>query len=269
MTGFSADWLALREPYDAQARNAEVLDAAVRSLSHLPAVSIVDLACGTGSTLRAVGPRIKARQSWKFIDNDLSLLGRALERASQSGAAVTGAPVDLARDLELALDGLVDLVTTSALLDLVSEDWLERLATEVAARQIPIYAALTYDGTITLTPTNPLDAAVVAAVNKHQRNDKGFGPALGSGAAEAASARFKTVGYSVVGGRSDWVFGPQDQEIQLQVLSGWAHAARETRELSTPAVDQWLQQRNEIVEAGGSQIRVGHLDLFAQPSRRE
>lgn len=269
MSGFSADWLTLREPYDTRARNGEVLDAAVRSLSHLPAVSIVDLACGTGSTLRALGPHIAARQSWKFVDNDLSLLGRALEHASQSGAVVTGAPVDLARDLELALDGLVDLVTTSALLDLVSEDWLDRLATEVAARQVPIYAALTYDGTITLTPSNPLDAAVIAAVNKHQRNDKGFGPALGPAAAEAASGRFKAVGYSVVGGRSDWVFEPQDKGIQLQVLAGWAQAARETRELSASAVDQWLQQRNKIVETGGSRIRVGHVDLFAQPSRRE
>ena len=55
-------------------------------------------------------------------------------------------PVDLARDLEAALDGPVELVTTSALLDLVSHDWLDRLATEAAARNLPVYAALSYDG---------------------------------------------------------------------------------------------------------------------------
>ena len=55
---FSAEWLALREPYDTRARNAAVLDAVVSSLSALPSSRIVDLACGTGSTLRALAPRI-------------------------------------------------------------------------------------------------------------------------------------------------------------------------------------------------------------------
>jgi hypothetical protein len=40
----------------------------------------------------------------------------------------------------------LDLITTSALLDLVSADWLERLTVEAAARRLPIYAALTYQG---------------------------------------------------------------------------------------------------------------------------
>ena len=88
---------------------------------------------------------------------------------------MTGVPLDLNRDLEAALDGPVDLVTTSALLDLVSETWLERLAVEIAARAIPLYAALSYDGRIALTPADPLDAAMVAAVNAHQRTDKGLG----------------------------------------------------------------------------------------------
>ena len=65
---------------------------------------------------------------------------------------VTARPIDLVRDLELALDGPLDLVTTSALLDLVSQEWLERLVVEAAARRLPVYAALTYDGRIEFEP---------------------------------------------------------------------------------------------------------------------
>ena len=67
---------------------------------------------------------------------------------------VTAAPVDLHRDLEAAFDGPADLLTTSALLDLVSDDWLNRLAVEAAARRLPVYAALSYDGRAELAPSD-------------------------------------------------------------------------------------------------------------------
>ncbi len=68
MTGFSAEWLALREPYDLRARNPAVLEAVASALkSHSP-VRVVDLAAGAGSTLRALGPHLPARQNWKLID---------------------------------------------------------------------------------------------------------------------------------------------------------------------------------------------------------
>ena len=217
MSGFSADWLALREPHDARARNQAVLDAVIASLKAYRSIRIVDLACGTGSTLRALSPRLAAQQNWRPVDNDLGLLARASATAKPAGVSITTMPLDLNRDLEAVLDGPVDLITTSALLDLVSEPWLERLAVEIAARSIPLYAALSYDGRIELSPTDPLDAAIVAAVNAHQRTDKGFGPALGPTAASIAIARFEALGYSVVLRKSDWIIGPHDREFQMEI----------------------------------------------------
>jgi SAM-dependent methyltransferase len=261
---FSADWLTLREPYDLAARNPKVLDAVAAALSDRTSVGIVDLACGTGSTLRAVAPRLGGRQNWRLVDNDLSLLARAAN-VTYPRATVTAVPVDLARDLEAALDGPLDLVTTSALLDLVSGEWLERLAVEAAARRLPVYAALSYDGCISFDPAERFDDAVVNAVNAHQRRDKGFGPALGPAAAEAAVARFKSVGYEVVQGAADWHFGPSDREVQNETLSGWATAARETG-LPLDEVAAWFTRRRDVVAAGHSTIVVGHLDLFARPT---
>jgi hypothetical protein len=266
MSGFSAEWLALREPYDARARNPAVLDAVVVSFKGIPSVRIVDLACGTGSTMRALGPRLATPQHWRLADNDLGLLARAIATPRPAGIAAEGVPLDLNRDLEAVLDGPVDLIVTSALLDLVSSVWLERLAVETAARSIPVYAALSYDGRIELGPVDPMDAAVAAAVNKHQRTNKGFGPALGPAAGAAAIAQFEKLGYSVVHGASDWVVGPRDRDIQNEIFAGWASAARETGELSLADTVGWLTRRRDIVGIGGSSIRVGHVDVFARPT---
>jgi SAM-dependent methyltransferase len=263
---FSAGWLALREPYDARARDAAVIDSVVSSLHALPSIRIVDLACGTGSTLRALAPRLSRLQNWRLVDNDLSLLARASEAARPDGVAVTAVPLDLNRDLEAVLDGPVDLVTTSALLDLVSQDWLERLAVEIAARSIPLYASLSYDGRIEFDPADPLDPAIVSSVNAHQRNDKGFGPALGPTAASSAIARFEALGYSLVHGASDWNFSPDDREIQNEVLTGWASAAREMNKPALAETIAWLTRRREAIAAGRSSMRVGHVDFFAWPT---
>ena len=129
MNGFSAEWLKLREPYDLRARNAAVLNAVFNLLAGRPSVALVDLACGTGSTFRALSPRISARQTWRLVDNDLSLLAR-VPLSSPPSINVTAVSIDLNRDLEAAFDSAADLITTSALLDLVSNDWLNRLALE-------------------------------------------------------------------------------------------------------------------------------------------
>lgn len=261
---FSAGWLALREPYDLRARNRDVLAAVAAAFAGTTAIAVVDLACGTGATLRAVARHLPPRQTWRLVDNDLSLLARAGADAPE-GTAVTPTPIDLARDLEAALDGPLDLVTTSALLDLVSPDWLERFVVEAAARRLPVYAALSYDGRASLDPVDPFDAAIIAAVNRHQRRDKGFGPALGPAAAGEAIARFQQVGYAVASGASDWAFAPHDREIQNEVLSGWASAARELADLALPDIVDWLARRRDLVAAGRATMRVGHVDLFARP----
>ena len=131
-------------------------------------------------------PAHQARQSWRLVDNDLSLLARA-PAVRPARSHVTTVPIDLNRDLEAALDGPLDLVTTSALLDLVSDEWLERLAVEAAARRLPVYAALSYDGRADRSTRR------IRWTSGDRRRgqpaparDKGFGPALGPRRAQAA-----------------------------------------------------------------------------------
>ena len=108
-----------------------VLDAVRTAFAGRPAVRVADLGCGTGSTMRAVAPLLPARQDWRLVDNDAALLEAAHDTAPAM-CEVTTVQVDLAADLGRALADDTDLVTTSALLDLVSAQWLERLVAILA-----------------------------------------------------------------------------------------------------------------------------------------
>ena len=265
MKDFSADWLGRREPYDARARNRTILEAVAAAVADYASIAVVDLACGTGATLRAISSHLPRWQSWRLVDNDVSLLARAASSPAAGKNIVTTA-IDIDRELESALDGPVDLVTTSALLDLVSAEWLERLAMEITARGVLVYGALTYDGRVTFEPVDPVDAQIVDAVNRHQRGDKGFGVALGPTAAAEAIARFQTLRYAVVQGTSDWALGRLDREIQTDLLVGWAAAAREAGDLTPADVTGWLTRRRDHIASGRSSMRVGHIDFFARPT---
>ena len=65
--------------------------------------------------------------------------------------------VDLGKLTDATLFHGHDLVTASALLDLVSEQWLQALVTYCAAARAPVLFALTYDGRMTCTPEDPDD----------------------------------------------------------------------------------------------------------------
>jgi hypothetical protein len=243
-----------------------VLDAVTRSFSSAASLHVVDLACGSGSTARALRAHLPVQQHWDLVDNDTELLALACKHNRDERITLNAVHLDLSRNLEAALGGAVNLITTSALLDLVSRKWLCQFLNETAARALPVYAALTYDGRTDLSPSDPFDGCIVAAVNAHQHTDKGFGLALGPSAASSAIAGFEARGYFVVDGESDWILRPDDRQIQNEMVEGWAKAAGEMGTLSNAEIDDWLSRRKAMIGNGLSSMRVGHVDFFAFPS---
>jgi hypothetical protein len=81
-----------------------------------------------------------------------------------------------------------------------------------------------------------------------------------------AISKFKGLGYLIVQGQSDWTIGTADQEIQQELLSGWADAAREINSLPRHDIDDWLTRRRSAVQQRVSSMRVGHVDFCATPS---
>ncbi len=180
--------------------------------------------------------------------------------------------LDLARGVESLLLGAGNLVVASALLDLVSANWLAGLLGACARSRSHLYLALTYDGRIVLSPNHPHDGTLVALVNAHQGRDKGLGgPALGPSAPARLAELAAGLGFTLEWADSDWVLGPDEPELQAALVSGWAVAAREqvppgpgSRDLDGE-ICHWLEHRQAQIAAGLLHIRVGHQDALLSP----
>ena len=130
-TRVSGEWLDLREPADAAARDPELVERLRRHLPSAGCLVIHDLGCGAGSMGRWLAPLLPGPQHWVLHDRDEDLLDAAA--AELPGPAAEGASVSVetrASDVALLRPGdLADasLVTASALLDLLTRDELDGL----------------------------------------------------------------------------------------------------------------------------------------------
>jgi SAM-dependent methyltransferase len=293
---FSADWLRQREPFDAIARDAaaqrlQLQDrlAALRPHTKAP-WRVIDLACGTGANLRWLAPRLGGEQEWLVVDHDPTLLGCWPERLTAAGAVPVVSSATLTQilsfsgpgfdarivrqqaDLMTELDTLpwhaADIVTASALLDLVGIDWLHRLVAASAASGTALLLSLNIDGRHVWSIKDPMDASVGRLFGGHQQRDKGLGPALGAAAVPALQRALTAAGYRVFTAASDWWLDSQEspdaRALHCALIDGMAAAASEQSAAAAPEVRAWQQRRRALAQE--SSLRVGHLDLLALPA---
>lgn len=277
---FEADWLALREGADADARSPELTALAARWLNARGGTPFVcvDLGSGSGSNLRFLAPRLPGPQSWCLVDHDASLLERAV-RGSAALRDAAGQPVALrseCRDLAaLAPDAFagVDLVCASALMDLVGAAWLERLAEACARAGAAALFSLSVDGAWSFRrgpheDTDPDDALARDAFNAHQRRDKGVGGALGPDAHAHLAASLRAVGYRVHMAPSPWQLHmdrPRELALAAALMQGWYDAALAQMPAEAARLRAWHVRRREALRDPAFRMSVGHVDVFACP----
>ncbi len=252
MSGFSPEWLALREPADVAARSAKVLKSCEDYFRNHQSVAICDMGAGTGASIRAFAPLLPRAQQWTLIDHDAANLVEAKRRHPDIQTNVR----DFASDPDCWAVG-TNLVTTTALLDLTSRAWIDRFVAALVSKRLPVLCTLTVDDVLSVTPVQAWDDAVFDAFRAHQHSDKGFGPALGGEAAEYFETALERAGYDITADDSPWRIGRG--ELLRALLDGMAGAVRETGRV--PAIDEWLND----AQAKTTLLVVGHRDVFAAP----
>lgn len=262
----SPAWLERRESADVAARSKELVFELSRRVRDEPGWLIHDLACGSGAMGRWLAPLLSGTQHWVLHDRDAELL--AIAAVTVPGPAADGAEVvvetrtsDITR---LGVEALVGatLVTTSALLDLLTRDELAQLVRVCATPGCPVLFTLSVNGRVQLLPPDPLDSRIAAAFNAHQRRSTPRGRLLGPDAVEVAAEAFRRLGANVAVSPSAWRLGAGDGQLAGEWLDGWVAAACEQDPELIPEADRYRCRRLEEAAAGVLAVTVGHADLL-------
>lgn len=283
---FDAGWLALRAAADRAARapRLEALAAAWlrgrQQRNPQAPLRLLDLGCGSGANPQHLAPRLPGPQQWMLVDHDAGLLERArilcadLRDAEGARLQIDTRCQDLGALTASSLAN-ADLVCASALLDLMSTDWLGHLADACARNGCALLITLSVDGTwrflpqVAEVPADPDDGFVRDAFNAHQRRDKGLGAALGAAAAPALAELLVARGFEVERAASPWrldLADPSQATLARALIDGWRDAATAQCPQAAARIATWHARRSAQCEGlAKALLEVGHLDLFARP----
>jgi hypothetical protein len=260
-------WLACREAADAAARATDLALLVNHHLADRPTVVIHDLGCGTGSMGRWLAPRLDGPQHWVLHDRDPDLLDRAAR--DLPGRAADGAPVtvetrpsDVAALTAADLAG-ADLVTASALLDLLTRAEVDQIVTAGAGAGCLALLTLSVSGRIHFASADPLDARFANAFNDHQRRTAGGRTLLGPDAVGAAADGFAAHGIATLVRSSPWRLGPDDGALMAEWFAGWLDAAVEQEPALAAVAPAYAQRRREEIAQRRLRVVVEHADLLA------
>ncbi len=291
MTDSLLPWLGLRYRFDEAARSDLITQRVAALCQKKTPLRVLDLGAGTGANFRYLAPRLGGDQTWLLVDQSGALLTQARKEIGDMAAARSW-QVEGPDDASLAVRGThnwavqteildmaeginsldfraFDLVTASALTDLVSPAWFQRLIEACWDARALVAIVLTYDGRKIWDPPEPMDGVMLDWFNGHQRTDKGFGPAMGPDATALMIEAAQNVGYTTLRDGSDWHIGPGDGPMHEAMIGWLTLATEEFKPDEIAGIRRWAAKRRRLIDAGACTLTVGHFDILAYPPQDE
>jgi len=262
-------WLAARVAADNAARAVTVSTLLPELINYLIAragsdatVEIIDLGAGTGANQRWLAPRLPILQHWLHLDHN-PVISRSLPLLDDTVIIDEG--VEALGQLLTKASGDRQLVTCSALLDVLTTEQIEAVCRAVIDNRVPAFFSLTVTGGLRLSPTDPHDQLLLAAFNDHQRRAGRAGP----DATTLTVNLLRAAEFAVTTQETSW---------RLTAQSGLAFVDQMLAERLAAAVAQdpalaasaaaWLELRRAQLAAGLLRIELDHCDILGIPGGR-
>lgn len=283
---FDIDWLAERYPFDVEARNKTVEQAAVDYLKTDGPVVIVDVGAGTGSNCLYFLDKLQQDQSWIFIEKDPALAPALINRLTEYASfhkynwslkdgvyemltpfkkvtfkIISDTLFKIGQIVDLST---VDLVVANAVFDLLSKVQISQFLDQLTQNKVACLFTLHYTG-MRFIPEDPFDQSYIDLYDGHMMRPQSFGQALGKMAAAHIVQRFEEANYTLQKGDSSWNVMQDDIKMHYYLLNFMESALSE---LSYPTELQdyfpkWLKYKKELIITRQQRLEVMHLDLFA------
>jgi hypothetical protein len=261
-----AGWLALRVPADNAARASTVDTLLPRLVQYLAAAGaadsgdeVIDLGSGTGANHRWLSPRLPFRQDWLLIDHDQALQGHA---PVAPRTRLLTADIGILTSV-LDRPGVAQLVTCSALLDVLTVDQLEVIGSALATARRPALFSLTVTGAMELSPPDSFDSHLLRAFNDHQRRGGRAGPDAAPRLSRTLAAKGCIVWTTDTPWLLDW---HNNGEFVRRFLIDRVVAAVAQEPSLTSAGAAWLALRLAQLDEHILEISVGHRDMLVLPT---
>jgi hypothetical protein len=263
------DWLAARVAADDAARAATVSTLLPELSRYLieaagpgGTVQIIDLGAGTGANQRWLAPRLPIRQRWLHLDHN-PVISRSLPLAAET--VIVDESVEALGELLTRSSGDRQLVSCSALLDVLTTEQIQAVCRAVIDNRVPAFFSLTVTGGLRLSPADAHDQLLLAAFNDHQRRAGRAGP-------EATTLTVNLLR------AAEFTVTTQETPWRLTAESGLAFVDQMLEERLAAAVAQdpalartakaWLELRRAQLAAGLLRIELDHCDILGLPGGR-
>jgi hypothetical protein len=259
-------WLAARVAADTAARAAtlstllpELINYLIKVGDHDGSVEIIDLGAGTGANQRWLAPRLPFRQRWIHLDHD-PVISRSQPLPNKT--MIVDGSVDALGQVLAGREGDRQLVTCSALLDVLTTAQLDTVCRALIDNQAPAVFSLTVTGALRVVPSDPADQLLLDAFNDHQRRGGRAGPE----ATSLATTTLRAGGFTVRCQETSWrLTAASGRAFIDQVLQERLDAAVAQDPALAPAAASWLELRRAQLARGVLGIDLGHCDILALP----